>query len=94
MDNALSLLGLIYRARKIVLGEEVLNQMKKIRLVLIASDISQGSRERIEKKCHFYNVGMIDRYESGQLSAALGKNNVKVIGITDKGFADSFLSKI
>ena len=94
MNDALSLLGLVFRARKIVLGEEILRQIKKVRLMVIASDISASSRERLEKKCHYYGIDHIDTFDSRQLSTALGKNNVKAIGIIDAGFAEAFCKKL
>ncbi len=91
MADKLNTLGLAYRARKAVLGEEVLNRIDKIKLMFIASDISEKSRERYEKKCHYYKIDHIDEYSGEQLSSALGKNNVKVVGILDKGFKDALL---
>ena len=91
MADKLNTLGLAYRARKAVLGEEVLNRIDKIKLMFIASDISEKSRERYEKKCHYYKIDYIDEYSGEQLSSALGKNNVKVVGILDKGFKDALL---
>lgn len=94
MDNSLKLLGLIYRAKKMVLGEEVLNNLKKCKLIFIASDTSDKNKERYLRKCEYYKIKHIDVYESSDLSNALGKNNVKLIGIVDKGFADSLLLKL
>ncbi|MBQ1534360.1 MAG: ribosomal L7Ae/L30e/S12e/Gadd45 family protein [Erysipelotrichaceae bacterium] len=94
MDNVLQLLGLAYRARKTVLGEEVLKQIKKVKILFIASDASEKSRERYEKKCSFYEIPHIDRFDGSQLSEALGKRNVKFVGITDQGFARTLLNKI
>ncbi|MBR6233824.1 MAG: ribosomal L7Ae/L30e/S12e/Gadd45 family protein [Erysipelotrichaceae bacterium] len=94
MADKLNTLGLAYRARKAVLGEEVLNRIDKIKLMFIASDISEKSRERYEKKCHYYKIDHIDEYSGEQLSSALGKNNVKVVGILDKGFKDALLKNI
>lgn len=94
MDSILTLLGLIYKAKKLVLGEEVLNRIKEVKLIFIASDISDKSRERFLKKCSFYNIQYIDSYSGEDLSFALGKNNVKVIGIIDKGFTKSIISKL
>ena len=94
MDKILNLLGLAYAARKMVLGEEVLNGMNKVKLVLVASDISKKSRDRVDKKCYYYHVDIIDNFSSDDLSAAIGKAMVKLIGITDKGFAQSIKSKI
>ena len=93
MADALKTLGLAYRARKVVLGEEVLNRIGKVRLLVIASDISEKSRERYEKKCYYYGIDHVDDYSSAELSEALGKNNVKVIGILDEGFKDALLKK-
>ena len=94
MDSILQLLGLSYRARKTLLGEEVLKQIRKVKVLFIASDISEKSRERYEKKCRFYEIPHIDLYDGSQLSESIGRRNVKVIGITDRGFAESILKKI
>ena len=94
MDDVLKLLGLAYRARKLVLGEEVLHQIRKVRILFLASDISKGSEERYLKKCHYYDIFPIDVYDSEELSSALGKNNVKVIGVLDQGFADALMKKV
>ena len=93
MADVLKTLGLAYRARKVVLGEEVLNRIGKVRLLVIASDISEKSRERYEKKCYYYGIDHVDDYSSEELSEALGKNNVKVIGVLDEGFKDALLKK-
>ncbi|MBQ6478358.1 MAG: ribosomal L7Ae/L30e/S12e/Gadd45 family protein [Erysipelotrichaceae bacterium] len=94
MDNCLQLLGLAYRARKTVLGEEVLKQIRKVKILFIASDISAKSRERFEKKCRFYDIRHIDLFNGSQLSESIGKRNVKVIGVTDPGFAETIQKKI
>lgn len=94
MDDVLNLLGLVYRAKKIILGEEILNRFKDVKLLFLASDISIKSKERFEKKCHYYQVEYIDKYDSDQLSNALGKNNIKAIGIIDAGFKKSILKKL
>ena len=94
MDDFLKLLGLVYKAKKLVLGEEVLNQINKVKLLIIASDISLKSRQRIEKKAYHYNLEIIDNYSSEQLSSSLGKRIVKVIGIIDQGFTKTLLNKL
>lgn len=91
MDKRLSTIGLAYKAQKIVLGEEVLNQINKVKLLIIASNISIKSRERFLKKCDFYNIDYIDSFSCEELSKALGKKTIKVIGITDDGFKKSII---
>ena len=87
MDKRLNNIGLAYRAKKTLLGEEVLNKISKVKLLFLASDISEKSKERFLKKCFFYNIEYIDIYSGEELSRIVGKNNVKVIGIIDDGFA-------
>ena len=91
MADTLKTLGLAYRAKKVVLGEEILNKIGKVKLMFIASDISEKNRERFEKKCYYYGIDHIDNYSGEELSSALGKNNVKVIGILDEGFKNALL---
>jgi len=94
MDKILSLLGLSYRASKVMLGENCLDNMAKLHYLFIASDISSKQKERYSKKCYFYKLECNDLYTGEELSKAIGKTNVKVIGITDKGFADSIKNKL
>ena len=93
MADVLNTLGLAYRAKKLVLGEEILKRISQVELIFLASDISEKSRERFEKKCFHYHIGHIDTFTGAQLSAALGKNNVKAIGVTDKGFKELLLKE-
>ncbi|MBQ6559375.1 MAG: ribosomal L7Ae/L30e/S12e/Gadd45 family protein [Erysipelotrichaceae bacterium] len=92
-DRTLNLLGLAYRAHKTVLGEQVLKRIRSVKLLILASDISEKSRERYLKKCHYYQIDSMDDFSSVELSQALGKENVKVIGIIDEGFRKTILEK-
>ena len=95
MDKALQLLGLMYKAKKLVYSEdEVLNHLYELKFMLIASDISEKSRERFLKKCSYYKIEYSDKYNTVELSNALGKDNIKVIGMKDKGFVKAFKEKL
>ena len=89
MDRTLSLIGLAYRAGRISLGEECLHDMKKVKYLFIAADASEKTKERYLKKCGFYGIEYCMNYETQELSAALGRRTVKIIGITDEGFKTS-----
>lgn len=94
-DKVLALLGMAIRARKVITGEEtVVNAIRsgKVYLVLLASDTLTNTTKKIKDKSKFYNVEVIDRYNTLELAKYLGKTR-KVIGITDKGFAKSMLEK-
>lgn len=94
MDNVLSLIGLMYRAKKLVLGESVLENIESVKYLLIASDASDKTKERYLKKCSFYNIDYYDDFSSLELSKALGKENIKIIGIIDEGFKETLIKKI
>ena len=94
MDDVLDLLGLIYRARKMVLGDEILKRIRDVKLLVLADDISEKSRERFAKKCRYYSIDIIGGYDGRQLSSALGKSNVKAIGIIDDGFCRALKEKM
>ena len=92
-DKIINLLGLIRRANKMVMGETILEyfQKSKIYFLFIASDASDKTKERYLKKCDYYNVSYDMSLSSDELAQAIGRNNVKTIGITDEGFAKSLL---
>lgn len=92
---SLKSLGLAYRARKVIVGTDiVVDHIKKknLYLVFVATDASALTKKKIHDKAKTYQVDVVDIYDSEQLSLAIGKTGIKVIGITDKGFAQ-LLSK-
>jgi ribosomal protein L7Ae-like RNA K-turn-binding protein len=83
-------LGLAYAARKVVIGtEEVVKaiQKKQLQLVLLATDASENTTKKIKDKTNTYQIELIHKYTSLEMSSAMGKQNIKVIGIKDKGFS-------
>lgn len=94
MDEILNLLGIANRAQKLIYGSDMLKDMSKIKLIFLASDISNKSKERFEKKAHHYQINIIDIYDSSLLSRAVGKNNIKAIGVCDEGFKKALEAKL
>ncbi len=83
-------LGLAYRARKVVVGTEMTIESirtKSVYLVVLAHDASDLTKKKILDKASFYNVEVSQALSSQQLSDAIGKSGVKVVGITDRGFS-------
>ena len=90
-ENILSILGLSYRARKLVTGYDPVLRVvreKKASLVFIANDASDKTKETFSKKCFFYNVPVNYSFNSDELASSLGKKLVKIAAICDKGFYD------
>ncbi|MGD9605105.1 MAG: L7Ae/L30e/S12e/Gadd45 family ribosomal protein [Bacilli bacterium] len=89
--KVLNLIGLAYRAKKLVTSEkEVLNVVKtdKAKMVFVASDASLKTKDRFDKKCFYHKVPLYLDFDSDQLAHALGKSLCKIVAITDAGFTD------
>lgn len=95
-SKALNLLGLAYKAKKIVNGEEnVIYALKsgKCKIVFVANDASLKTIDRIDKKCFFYNTLINKDFSTEELSKAIGRPLVKIMALTDQGFFEA-LSKL
>jgi len=91
MNKILNYIGIARRAGFLISGTDaVIESLKnKARLVFIASDASNGTTEKLEKKCFFYHVDINKDYSTDELAIASGYNNPKVLAITDKGICES-----
>ncbi len=89
-DRLMSLLGLCRRAGKIVLGNDpVLDSinLRKAKLVIIASDCSQHTAKGVLRCAHMNNVkAHVVPYTKDDISLAVGKYTA-VLSILDDGFA-------
>ena len=93
-QKILNLLGLAQRGRKVTLGEEfVLKGLthNEHNLVFLASDAGENIKNKIIKKTDYYHVRLIDFLTTDELSKAIGKQNRKVILVSDKGFINKFI---
>lgn len=89
-------LGIGYRARLLISGEEfVIEGIRKnqVCLVFLANDASDNAKKKILDKAKYYDIEVIQDYSSDELSNAIGKENRMVIGITSRNFASSLLKK-
>ncbi|MGL4588891.1 MAG: L7Ae/L30e/S12e/Gadd45 family ribosomal protein [Mycoplasmatales bacterium] len=89
-------IGLGYAAKKIVIGQD--NIMRGVRsgkasLVLISNLASENTKKVISDKCKYYEVEFYIIDDNGKLAKALGKDNVKVISVINKGFKRSILNR-
>lgn len=85
----LNVLGLISKARKFVYGEKLSDKIKanKVFLVIISTDMSENQMKKLKNKCINSKIEvLVDYINSEQLSKAIGKENIKAIGITDINF--------
>ena len=90
-------LGLAKRAGKVIPGYRTCAGMLpggKIRLLLVAEDASQNTKDKFESLCSRYHIPYAVYGTSGQLCEAAGMNGISVFGITDKNIADVMIKEI
>lgn len=89
-NNYLNIVGLAYRARKCVTGEDLIIQHirnKSAKLILIATDISERTKKKLIDKCNTFDVPYIEVDDRQTLGNAIGKRERVAIAISDEGFA-------
>ena len=86
----LGLVGLTAKAGKISFGADSVEidiKKKLIKIVIIAEDASNRTKEKFKKICEEYNIPIIQFDNIETLSKAIGKNNKAIIGIKDINLA-------
>jgi len=92
LQKVLNLLGLATRARKTISGEElVVNSLRSMKVVFLASDAGPNTTKKVTTKCNTQNIALIRLFDRTEISKAIGKDNRVVCGVKDKGFADAIL---
>ncbi len=90
-------LGLAQKAGKVVSGEfqtEKAIKELKAQLVIVANDASENTRKHFNDMCAFRNIPVAEGPEMDELGSAIGKDMRSVVGITDRGFAESIRKKL
>ncbi len=83
-------LGLAALAGQIISGEDkVVEKIRKKEayLVFLAKDSGHTTSKKIKDKTSFYNVKLNEDFTSEELSHAIGKTNIHVIAVLNRGFA-------
>ncbi len=97
MDKLLNFLGLCRRAGKLVIGKEVVTEevaRRKVKLVLVSSDISKNTEKKILIACQRNDVKALKLpRKKEQISAAIGKF-CAVAAVMDAGFAKKLIELI
>jgi hypothetical protein len=83
----------VLRSRILIVGRETLARSKRrLHFVLITSDLSEASRERILREFSHYPV--IQRYKSDDLEKHLGIKGAKVVGFQKSDLAQSIYAEL
>lgn len=93
----LNTLGLIYRANKLMTGEELVVkgiQKQKIHFVILSVDASDNTKKKLINKCNYYDIPYAIKGDRELLGRAIGKAERVVIGIADIGFAKKIQTQL
>lgn len=88
--KVLALLGFAKKSGNTVSGTEiVIKNINKQKLVLLASDCSQGQAQKILRACKLADVRCYTVFDREELSRAIGEVNRVCVGIKEMQFAGS-----
>jgi len=94
-NKLLGMLGLAARARKLVAGTEIVTDKirsgRDVKLVLIASDVSDNTMKKIVNCCEFYETEYkIIQFTRDEISHAIGKSCLtSTVAIIDHNFSSA-----
>lgn len=86
------MISLAKKAGKIMTGSDVCEKglkSNKIDLLIISEDASEGTRKSFVDMCKYRNVKFKIFGERAVLGRFIGRDEIVIIGICDKGFSDA-----
>ena len=93
----LNMFGFAQKSGNLISGFDAVSrhmQKRKVKLVIISTDIANNSLEKIIKNCQANNVKYHQVLTTEEISRSIGKTNRSIIGILNKGFANSINTEI
>lgn len=91
-SNRLSYIGLAYRAGSLLVGTAACEKgikKEKVCLLLMQQGLSIGSKQGFIKLCERNNTDYLTVDEADNIGSAIGRQQIMVLGVTDKGFANT-----
>lgn len=92
-----TLLGFAQKSNNLIAGQALVYKSlgkKYIGVVLIGTNISEQSGEKIKWKCRRLNIPIVTALTTEELSQAIGKHNRTVIALTNPNFSQSIVDLI
>ena len=96
-DKVLSLLGMAQKAGRISGGSFQVSESVKsgsASLVIIASDISEGSEKKYRDMCSYYEIPLYKYSDMDSLGHAIGKEYRAAVSVNDAGFAKGLMKQL
>lgn len=95
-SKVLSMIGMAKKAGKAVSGEFLCDKSIKdgsSRLVIIASDASEGTKKSLVNACKYYEVDYIEYSDMDSLGKFTGGGDRAAVSINDDNFAGAVMKK-
>ncbi|MBE7026063.1 MAG: 50S ribosomal protein L7ae [Ruminococcaceae bacterium] len=95
-DKVLSMIGMARRAGEAQTGAFLTERSIRegtCELIILATDTAQNNAKKFINASEYYDIPLIKYSTKAELSHALGKENVVVVGISDKNFAKGIMGK-
>ncbi len=96
-DEVLSVLGLAYRAKKIVIGFDPISEQARqgnIHLMILAEDCSEGTKKAYRNKCQFYHIPCEEYGTRETIGKSVGKQQIAALAVCDEGFSALVYKKL
>ena len=93
-NRLLGLLGLGYRARRVVIGVDAVRkelQAGKVWCVVVADDASPRAMDKVVRLASAKGVPMVTGPRAGAIGAQLGNPPLMAVGVRDHGLADGIV---
>ena len=94
MDKFFNFLGLAKRAGNIVEGYSRCDEQRNKKdsfLIIISDDASNSTRKKFKNHCIAKNIRLIEDFSKEELGFAIGREEVKILAITDKNMAEKLM---
>lgn len=92
-----NLLSMAQRANKVVSGElavEKFVQSRKAKLLIVASDVSEGTKKKYSDMAEYHQVNLITMLSKETLGECIGKSYRAAIALEDDGFIKALVKLI
>lgn len=95
MNKFFNFLGLIRKSGNLVMGynkcEEIRNK-RNVYLFIISNDASESTRKKFKNHCISKNISLIEDFTKEELGYPIGRDEMKILAITDKSMAEKVKS--
>jgi ribosomal protein L7Ae-like RNA K-turn-binding protein len=93
-DKFLQFLGIVKKSGNLVEGynkcEEIITT-KKLFLIIISTNCSSNTKEKFIRHCTNCSLPYIEAYASSELGNAVGRDEINILGVTNKNMSDNLI---